>query len=93
MAAIAVIDHFCNKLVSSSCKESPPVPCTVLKCLPACAPGLNPVNYIWGYMKQREPANPCLHTIGEAGAFARNRLKSMQRRAQLITAFRKQKAR
>jgi len=40
-----------------------------------------------GYMKQRELANLCLHTIGEVGAFARNRLKSMQRRPRLITAF------
>ena len=47
----------------------------------------NPVEYIWGYMKQRELANLCLHTIGEVGTFARNRLKSMQRRPQLITAF------
>jgi len=55
--------------------------------LPAYAPELNPVEYIWGYMKQRELANLCLHTIGEVGTFARNRLKSMQRRPRLITAF------
>ena len=59
----------------------------VLERLPAYAPELNPVEYIWGYMKQRELANLCLHTIGEVGTFARNRLKSMQRRPQLITAF------
>ena len=59
----------------------------VLERLPPYAPELNPVEYIWGYMKQRELANLCLHTIGEVGAFARNRLKSMQRRPQLITAF------
>ncbi|MGO9949510.1 MAG: transposase [Steroidobacteraceae bacterium] len=59
----------------------------VLERLPAYAPELNPVEYIWGYMKQRELANLCLHTIGEVGVFARNRLKSMQRRPQLITAF------
>lgn len=55
--------------------------------LPAYAPELNPVEFIWGYMKQRELANLCLHTIGEVGKFARNRLKSMQRRPRLITAF------
>jgi hypothetical protein len=38
-------------------------------------------------MKQRELANLCLRTIGEVGTFARNRLKSMQRRPRLITAF------
>ena len=59
----------------------------VLERLPAYAPELNPVEYTWGYMKQRELANPCLHTIGEVGTFARNRLKSMQRRPRLITAF------
>jgi transposase len=59
----------------------------VLERLPAYAPELNPVEYIWGYMKQRELANLCLHTIGEVGTFARNRLKSMQRRPKLITAF------
>ena len=59
----------------------------VLERLPAYAPELNPVEYIWGYMKQRELANLCLRTIGEVGTFARNRLKSMQRRPRLITAF------
>ncbi len=62
----------------------------VLERLPAYAPELNPAEYIWGYMKQRELANLCLDTIGEVGAFARRRLKSMQRRPQLITAFWKQ---
>jgi len=38
-------------------------------------------------MKQRELANLCLHTLGEVGTFARNRLKSMQRQPQPITAF------
>jgi transposase len=59
----------------------------VIERLPAYAPELNPVEYIWGYMKQRELANLCLNTIGEVGAFARRRLKSMQRRPRLITAF------
>ncbi|MGZ9005947.1 MAG: IS630 family transposase [Burkholderiales bacterium] len=61
-----------------------------LERLPAYAPELNPVEYIWGYMKQRELANLCMHTIGEVAAFARNRLRSMQRRPRLITAFWKQ---
>jgi transposase len=59
----------------------------VLERLPAYAPELNPVEYIWGYMKQRELANHCLHTIAEVGTFARNRLKSMQCRPRHITAF------
>ena len=59
----------------------------VIERLPAYAPELNPVEYIWGYLKQRELGNLCLHTISEVGAFARGRLKSMQRRPRLITAF------
>jgi transposase len=59
----------------------------VLERLPAYAPELNPVEYIWGYMKQRELANLCLDTIAEVRSFARNRLRSMQRRPRLITAF------
>lgn len=58
--------------------------------LPAYAPELNPVEAIWAYLKKHEIANLCLDTIGEVGAFARNRLKSMQRRPTLITAFWKQ---
>lgn len=55
--------------------------------LPAYAPELNPVEAIWAYLKKHEIANLCLNSIGEVGQFARNRLKSMQRRPNLITAF------
>lgn len=58
--------------------------------LPAYAPELNPVEAIWAYLKKHEIANLCLNTIGEVGEFARNRLKSMQQRPSLITAFWKQ---
>ena len=58
--------------------------------LPPYAPELNPVEAIWAYLKKHEIANLCLNTIGEVGEFARNRLKSMQRRPTLITAFWKQ---
>ena len=58
--------------------------------LPAYAPELNPVEAIWAYLKKHEIANLCLNTIGEVGQFARNRLKSMQRRSHLIAAFWKQ---
>jgi transposase len=59
----------------------------VLETLPPYAPELNPVEIIWAYLKQRELPNLCLCTIGEVGSYARNRLKSMQRRPRLITAF------
>lgn len=58
--------------------------------LPAYAPELNPVEAIWAYLKKHEIANLCLNTIGEVGQFARNRLKSMQRRPALIAALWKQ---
>ena len=55
--------------------------------LPPYAPELNPVEAIWAYLKKHEIANLCLNSIGEVGQFARNRLKSMQRRPNLIRAF------
>jgi transposase len=58
--------------------------------LPGYAPELNPCEYIWAYMKQRELANLCRDTINEVKAFAARRLKSMQRRAALIPSFWKQ---
>lgn len=58
--------------------------------LPPYAPELNPVEAIWAYLKKHEIANLCLNTIGEVGQFARNRLKSMQRRPSLVAAFWKQ---
>ncbi len=58
--------------------------------LPAYAPELNPVEAIWAYLKKHEIANLCLDSIAEVGRFARNRLKSMQRRPHLVTAFWKQ---
>jgi transposase len=59
----------------------------VLERLPAYAPELNPVEYLFGYAKQRELANLCLHTIDEVKRYARRRLKAMQRRPRLVTAF------
>lgn len=58
--------------------------------LPPYAPELNPVEAIWAYLKKHGIANLCLSSIGEVGQFARNRLKSMQQRPNLVTAFWKQ---
>jgi len=55
--------------------------------LPAYAPELNPTEYIWGHLKQHEMANLCAKSIAELAPFARNRLRSMQRRPNLIRAF------
>lgn len=62
----------------------------VLERLPGYAPELNPVEYLFGYAKQRELANLCLDSIEEVKRYATRRLKSMQRRPALITAFWKQ---
>lgn len=62
----------------------------VLDYLPAYAPELNPVEYIWGYLKNREIANLCAADLHEVSNFARRRLKSMQRCPKLIAAFWKQ---
>lgn len=58
-----------------------------LERLPAYAPELNPVEYLFGYAKQRELANLCATTFDEVKRYARRRLKSLQRRPSLITAF------
>ncbi|HEY2968004.1 MAG TPA: IS630 family transposase [Casimicrobiaceae bacterium] len=58
-----------------------------LEFLPAYAPELNPVEGIWNHLKNREIANLCVGTIQEVGSYARRRLRSMQRRPKLITAF------
>ena len=55
--------------------------------LPAYAPELNPVEYLWGYLKNHEIGNLCARQLHEVSDFARRRLKSMQRRPKLVTAF------
>jgi transposase len=62
----------------------------VLDYLPPYAPELNPVEYIWGYLKHREIANLCAYNLHEVSDFARRRLKSMQRRPKLTASFWKQ---
>jgi transposase len=62
----------------------------VLERLPGYAPELNPVEYLFGYAKQRELANLCLDTIDQVKRYAARRLKSMQHRPTLIRAFWKQ---
>ena len=58
-----------------------------LEYLPAYAPELNPTEYIWGHLKHHELGNFCARTFGELTSRARNRLRSMQRRQTLISAF------
>lgn len=58
-----------------------------LERLPAYAPELNPVEYVWGHLKQHEFGNLCVRTIDEVRRYAGRRLKSMQRRTTLVRAF------
>lgn len=55
--------------------------------LPAYAPELNPVEYVWAYLKTHEVANFCPEDFGQLTHFARRRLASMQRRSSLVRAF------
>ena len=61
-----------------------------LEYLPAYAPELNPVEYIWSYWKQHELANVCPKDYWQLNDVARNALRRMRRRPLLITAFWKQ---
>ncbi len=58
--------------------------------LPAYAPELNPVEYIWAYWKQHELPNVCPKDYWQLGAVARRTLRRMRRRPRLIAAFWKQ---
>ena len=58
--------------------------------LPGYAPELNPAEYIWGHLKHHELAKHCAPNFAELKTRARDRLRSMQRRPKLITAFWKQ---
>ena len=58
-----------------------------LEFLPAYAPELNPVEYVWGYLKNHEIGNLCARHLHQVSEFARRRLKSMQRRPALVSAF------
>ncbi|MCX8114852.1 MAG: transposase [Burkholderiaceae bacterium] len=55
--------------------------------LPPYAPELNPVEAIRACLKKHEIANLCPTHLAQVSDFARRRLKSMQRRPNLIRAF------
>lgn len=58
--------------------------------LPAYAPELNPVEYLWGYWKKTELANFCAKDIWELSYVATQALKRIRRRRrrpELIAAF------
>jgi transposase len=55
--------------------------------LPAYAPELNPVEYIWSHLKTHALANFCAHDLIHLGREARRQLRQSQRRPSLIRAF------
>jgi len=62
----------------------------VLERLPAYAPELNPVEFIWAHWKQHELANLCPSDFADLSWHARCALRRMRRRPRLIRAFWKQ---
>jgi transposase len=63
----------------------------VVEELPAYAPELNPVEYLWGWGKPHTVANGCARTEEELPRLARRGLRqAQQRKATLASAFWKQ---
>ncbi len=58
--------------------------------LPAYAPELNPVEYIWGYWKHHELPNFCPRDFGQLSYQARRALRRMRRHPRLVRSFRQQ---
>lgn len=58
--------------------------------LPAYAPELNPVEYLWGWWKGRTLPNFCPQTEWDLHHFARRGLRQAQRKKSLVAAFWKQ---
>lgn len=61
-----------------------------LEFLPADAPELNPVAYLWGYCKQHELPHLCPKDFGQLSCAARKALGRMRRRPTLVESFWKQ---
>lgn len=61
-----------------------------LERLPAYAPELNPVEYLWGHWKHHELPNFCPKDFVELSREARRALGRMRKRPRLVTAFWKQ---
>ena len=55
--------------------------------LPAYAPELNPVEYIWAHWKQHELPNTCPRNWWQLHENARRTLRRMRRRPRLVRAF------
>jgi len=58
--------------------------------LPPYAPDLNPVEYLWAWLKRHALAHFCPNSLQQLKTTARNRLRSGQHRQSIITACWKQ---
>lgn len=58
--------------------------------LPPYAPDLNPVEYLWAWLKRHAMANYCPESFVELTDTARSKLRGAQKRGSLIAAFWKQ---
>jgi transposase len=58
-----------------------------LEFLPAYAPELNPVEYLWGYWKRKDMANLCAEDLNHLSYEARHALRKLRRRKPLIQSF------
>ena len=54
--------------------------------LPAYSPDLNPVKYLWAWLKRHALANYCPNGLAELKTTARNKLRSAQHRPSIITS-------
>lgn len=54
--------------------------------LPPYSPDLDPVEFLWAWLKRHALANFCPANLEEPSVTARNKLKSAQRRGSIITA-------
>lgn len=54
--------------------------------LPPYSPDLNPVEFLWAWLKRHALANFCPNDLDELNTTARNKLKSAQRRPSIIAA-------
>lgn len=54
--------------------------------LPPYAPDMNPVEYLWAWLKRHALANYCPNDLSELHTAARNKLKSAQNRPSIIAA-------
>lgn len=55
--------------------------------LPPYAPDLNPVEYLWSWLKRHAMANYCPNDLSKLYATARTKLKSAQKRPTIIAAY------